>query len=151
MRTSSDYESGVITVPSGASCSDIADEMDRNTVGCVVVANDGVPAGIVTDRDLVCRVLAEGRDPEKVLASEIMSDDLVTGNPDDSIEELLEQMGRKGIRRIPLVEKGKVVSLFSLDDLISQISSHMFNFNQSMLHGLQESRRTSKARRRRES
>lgn len=152
MTRSGDYDSEVATVSSGANCVDIAEQMDRHTVGCVVVADAGVPRGIVTDRDLVCRVLAEGRDPEKVLACDVMSEDLVTCSRDDDIEAVLKKMGEKGIRRVPLVdEDGQLVSILSLDDLIRQISSYLFNYTQSMLHGLQESRRVSRGRRRRES
>ncbi len=150
MNRTIDYESDVTSVPSGADCIDIAEKMDRNTVGCVIVADEGVPRGIVTDRDLVCRVLAEGRDPEKVLASDVMSAQLVTGTRKDNIEDLLNLMREKGIRRIPLVEDGKLVSILSLDDLTRQISSYLFNYVQSMLHGLQESRRMTRGRRRRE-
>lgn len=148
MSRSRDYETEVVTVTEKTSCFDVADELDARTVGCVVVVDEGKPIGILTDRDLVCRVLAAGRDPETTTAGEVMTRELVTGSPEDNLEDLLQRMRTRGIRRVPLVEKGQLAGLISLDDLLTQLSSFLFNASQGVLGGLHESRRTAKYRRR---
>jgi CBS domain-containing protein len=148
MSHSRDYETEVVTVAPETSCFDVADLLDARTVGCVVVVDKGHAVGIVTDRDLVCRVIAADRDPEKTTAGDVMTRNLVTGSHDDNLEDLLQRMKKHSIRRVPLLENGKLVGLISLDDLLTQLSSFLFNASQGVLGGLHESRRTVRHRRR---
>ncbi|HEX8088921.1 MAG TPA: CBS domain-containing protein, partial [Blastocatellia bacterium] len=83
---------------------EVADKMDDDNVGVIPVVENGRLVGIVTDRDIVCRVLAEGRDTRSTPASEAMSEDLVTCTPDDSIHEAIRKMGEHQIRRIPVCD-----------------------------------------------
>jgi CBS domain-containing protein len=140
----------VASVPLTASCVDIADEMDVHSVGCVLVMDQGVLKGIVTDRDLNCRVVAAGLDPVKTTAQDVMTPDPVFATEKDEVEDLLRIMRDQGIRRVPLVEDGEVVGLMSLDDVVVQLSSWVFNVNQGMLGGLHAARRTRRNRRRTE-
>jgi len=144
------YECDAVTVTRDANCVEVADEMDANTVGCVVVVMEGAPVGIITDRDLVCRVVALDRDPEKTRADEIMTRDLVTTERKDDIEQLLKVMEDRKIRRVPIVADGMLVGIVSLDDVLVQISSYLFNANRGILGGLQEGRRVTRHRRRSE-
>ena len=150
MARSSNYESSVVTVSPEASCIEIADEMDAHGVGCVVVEGGGAPIGIVTDRDLVCRVLSPGLDAEKTTAKDIMSENLACAHRADDIEEILETMRKRGIRRIPLVAEGKTAGIVSLDDLLSQVSSYVYNLSCGVRAGLNESQRKTRTRRRQE-
>lgn len=144
------FESRVFTVAPETSCVDVADEMDAHSVGCVVVVEGGKPVGIITDRDLTCRVVAADRDPEKTKAAEVMSADLATATREHDMNEVLDLMRNRGIRRLPLVEEGEIVGLISLDDVIVKVASYLFNTNQGLLGGLQRSRRTVRNRRRTE-
>jgi signal-transduction protein with cAMP-binding, CBS, and nucleotidyltransferase domain len=148
MFSISSFESEAVTVPPSATCVEIADAMDLNTVGCVVVTEDDRPIGIITDRDLMCRLVAADRDPDKTIASDVMTPDVITASRNDESGKLLSLMAELGVRRLPLVQHGKLVGLVSIDDVLIDVSSHLFNANQGILGGLQESRRTARHRRR---
>jgi CBS domain-containing protein len=74
-------------------------------------------SGIVTDRDIVVRSLAEGRDPTTCRVSDVCSPDIVTLTPDDTIKRAVDLMKQKAIRRIPVVEDGRPVGIVSIGDL----------------------------------
>jgi CBS domain-containing protein len=89
---------------------------DRH-VGCVVVMRHGRAAGIVTDRDLVVRVVADGRDPSNAAVGEFVSYDPVTVQAHEGIETAVERMRAHGVRRLPVVEDGVPVGIVTADDL----------------------------------
>lgn len=91
---------------------------DRH-VGCLLVTRHGVPAGIVTDRDLVVRVVAEGRDPSQAQIGEFVTYDPITLSVHDGIETAVQRMRRHGVRRLPIVdEDGVAVGIVTADDLL---------------------------------
>jgi CBS domain-containing protein len=95
-----------------------ARRMRDRRVGCVVVTREGRPIGIVTDRDLAVRVVAEGRDPEKTLVSEIVTYDAAVLPPEAGIETALHVMRERGVRRLPIVdEDGRLIGIVTADDL----------------------------------
>jgi CBS domain-containing protein len=102
-----------------ANLREVASLMKEWQIGDVIVTDEaGKLFGIVTDRDLVVRVIAEGRDPQKVSAGEICSQsDLVTLDTDATIEDAVELMRDKAIRRIPVVKSGAPVGIVSIGDL----------------------------------
>lgn len=116
----------VVTVGRGASAHAIARRMQREAVGCVVVlADDGAPIGVVTDRDLLLRVIAPGRDASLTSAEGIMSRPLVTVEAGAPLEDAIECMASHGIRRVPVVHEGRVVSLLALDDLLARLGREL--------------------------
>jgi signal-transduction protein with cAMP-binding, CBS, and nucleotidyltransferase domain len=123
--------------------------MDLNSVGCVVVVDDaGGALGIVTDRDVACRVVAAGRDPEKTTASDVMSSDLVTAGGDEPLPRVIERMKERGVRRIVVVEdNGRAQAVVSLDDILESLCSSFWNLNEALRIELRESRRTTWRRR----
>jgi CBS domain-containing protein len=79
---------------------------------------DGEAAeGIVTDRDIVIRGVAEGADPDTTRLGQVVSAGLVSAAPDDPVERAVELMREKAVRRIPVLEGGKPVGVLSLGDL----------------------------------
>ena len=148
MSISRDYEVDVVRVAPEATCVDVADAMDAHTVGCVLVVMDDAPVGIITDRDLVCRVVAADRDPEKTTAAEVMSGNLVTGVLAADLSEQLGLMRDRSVRRLPLLDDGKLAGIVTLDDVVVQLSSYLFNANRGILGALHESHRTARRRRR---
>jgi len=86
-------------------------------VGAVLVKEGSVLRGIVTDRDLVVRALADGIDPEEITLAQTISADLVTLSPDDTIADAIGVLREQAIRRIPVVEDGAAVGILSLGDL----------------------------------
>ena len=89
---------------------------DGNIGDVVVVENDQV-RGILTDRDIVVRALAEGMDPSRTTVGEVCSKELTTLSPTDSIAQAVSIMRDKAIRRLPVVENGHPVGIVSLGDL----------------------------------
>lgn len=97
---------------------EVAEKMQDDGIGSIPVVDGGRLVGIVTDRDIVCRVIAEGRDTRTTLASEAMSDDVVTCGPDDSVHEAIRKMGEHQIRRIPVCDNtGRLRGIIAMADI----------------------------------
>lgn len=101
---------------SSASLADAARLMRDRDIGTVLVTADGALRGIVTDRDLVVRCLADAADPSTALGN-AFSGELVTAGPDDSVESAVEIMRSRALRRLPVVDGGRAVGIVSLGDL----------------------------------
>lgn|GEM_PF-389538 len=109
----------VCTVISEASIMEAAQLIVSRDVGDVFVVVDRKPVGIITDRDLVVRVMAVEADPETTLAWEVMTQPLVTVTDDEGVEGAVALMARHGIRRLPIVDDaGHVISVLTLDDIL---------------------------------
>lgn len=99
---------------------DIARKLAESDIGAApVCGKDGRLKGVVTDRDLVVRVLAEGKDPESVTAGELGEGDsnTVTIGADDDVDEAAATMQDKGVRRLPVIDGDKVIGMLSLADI----------------------------------
>jgi CBS domain-containing protein len=105
------------TVATDASLIDVAKEMQQANAGAMIVADEGQFKGIVTDRDIVVRAIAAGKDPSSCTAGDIATTDVQTLSPDASVDDAVSLMGERAIRRIPVVEDDKVVGIVSLGDL----------------------------------
>ena len=106
-----------ITVSAGSTVMEAAQRMRDADVGPVIVMDDNGVAGIVTDRDITVRTVADGRNPSDVRVEEICSRDLTTLSPDDSVEDAVRLMREKAVRRLPVVEGGQPVGIVSIGDL----------------------------------
>jgi CBS domain-containing protein len=91
--------------------------MARDDIGPVPVVEDGRLAGIVTDRDIVIRVVAEGRDPNTTTVGEIATKDIVTVSPDDDLEDALRLLAENQVRRLPAVEGDRLVGIVAQADI----------------------------------
>jgi CBS domain-containing protein len=91
--------------------------MANEDVGPVPIVEEGRLTGIVTDRDIVIRVVAEGRDPSSTTVGEIASRDLVTVSPDDDLDAALNQLAQNQVRRIPVVEGDRLVGIVAQADI----------------------------------
>jgi len=91
--------------------------MREKDIGPIIVMNDGGICGIVTDRDITIRAVADGKDPNSVKIGDICSQDLHTLSPKDKVDDAVQMMRREAIRRLPVVDKGKPVGIVSLGDL----------------------------------
>jgi CBS domain-containing protein len=105
------------TVDAGDSVVEAARQMRDGDFGSVLVLRDVRVDGIVTDRDIAVRAVAEGRDPESTPVSEISSTGVASVEPSQSIEEAVQTMREQDIRRLPVVENGQPVGILSLGDL----------------------------------
>lgn len=107
----------VISIQSDKTVADAAKAMKDNDIGDVVVMNGDGVYGILTDRDIVVRALANGSDPRKAKVGEIASHSLACISPDDTTDRAVELMREKAIRRLPVLKDGKLVGMVSLGDL----------------------------------
>ncbi len=89
---------------------------DRNIGDILVIDGDRI-SGMITDRDIVVRALAAGRDPNGTTIAEIVTRDLVTIAPDDPIDRAVELMRRHSIRRLPVCQDGRPIGVVSIGDL----------------------------------
>lgn len=105
-----------VTCPTDAQIADVARLMKERDIGNVIVLEGDTVAGIVTDRDIVVRAIAEGRDGQSTVG-DITTRDIVTLSPDDDVKKAVEVMRQQAVRRLPVVEKGRAVGIVSLGDL----------------------------------
>jgi CBS domain-containing protein len=97
----------------------VAERMRQRTVGCLVVVEGQRPIGIVTDRDLVVRALAEGKNAYTTPIEEVMTADPHTVSEDTAIEDALRLMRSGAFRRLPVVDReGKLAGILTLDDVL---------------------------------
>ncbi len=98
-----------------------ARQLAQYNIGALpVCGNDGRVLGVVTDRDLVTRCLAAERSPEKTKVREVMTGAVVSAQPDMDVGAAAHLMGRKQIRRLPVVEDGKLCGMVSLGDMANR-------------------------------
>jgi len=109
--------SGVVTASPETTLEEIATMMKAQDTGAIPILEDEDLLGIITDRDIVLRCIAEGEDPAEMTADDILSETLEIVDPESDVQEALEIMGRLQIRRLPVVENGKLVGMVSLGDL----------------------------------
>ena len=107
------------TVTLDATLTAAARLMAEKDIGDVIVVEPGTErvAGIVTDRDIAIRAVAEGRNPETTTVEEIFSRDLVAADPADSVRRVIDLMEDLKVRRLPVVEADRAVGIVSLGDL----------------------------------
>ncbi len=113
-----------IVLNHNASTQEAAQHMRDAGVGDVLVQEDGRLLGIVTDRDIVVRVIADGKSPELTTVGDCCSDELHTLEPSMDAEEAVDAMREFAIRRIPVVEQGQVVGIVSIGDLAIERDEH---------------------------
>ncbi|NBM18854.1 CBS domain-containing protein [Streptomyces sp. GC420] len=108
---------GVASVRPDASLVEAAQLMRAQDVGDVLVARDGVLLGVLTDRDITVRAVADGVDPLTVSARAVCTPDPVCVGPGDEVADAVTLMRRHAVRRLPVVEEGRAVGVVSLGDL----------------------------------
>jgi CBS domain-containing protein len=91
--------------------------MKKEDVGLAPIVEGDRLVGTLTDRDIVVRVVAEGKDPQTVTAREVASTDLVTIEPEQDLDEALRLMASNQVRRLPVVEEGRLVGVLAQADV----------------------------------
>jgi CBS domain-containing protein len=97
---------------------DVARQMKKEGAGFIPVVDDELLVGVITDRDIVINCIAEGHDPRGEAAEHLMTKKVTTIGPDDDIEEAGRTMARQEIRRLPVVENGRLVGVLSHGNLV---------------------------------
>ena len=114
----------VVTLPGSAPLADAARRMKEADIGDVIVMSDGQMCGLVTDRDIVVRAIAEGKDPQSTTLEEICTHEVATIGPDDSVEQAIQIIRDRAVRRVPVVEGGRPIGIVSIGDLAIERDEH---------------------------
>jgi CBS domain-containing protein len=111
----------VVTIDADKTVAEAAALMSENDIGDLIVMDDNTPVGIVTERDFVRRVLAEGKSTESKV-SEVMTRPLKVIDPDAPIKEAARRMVNKRIRRLPVIKDNKLVGIITATDFARHLS-----------------------------
>lgn len=110
--------SDVVTASPDTTLEEVATMMKEEDTGVIpVLDDDDQLVGVVTDRDIVVRCVAQGSNPSETTVEEAITEDLQTVEPDTDVREAARLMGEKQIRRLPVVENGEFVGMLSLGDI----------------------------------
>ena len=112
--------SPVITINEREPVTKVAKLMGRHDLGCIIVTGkDGKPLGIITERDLITRVLAKNRPRYKLAAKDVMTAPLVTIDPDETLSEAARRMSRLNVRRLGVIYRGELIGVISSKDILA--------------------------------
>ncbi|MEA3487955.1 MAG: CBS domain-containing protein [Euryarchaeota archaeon] len=107
-----------ITEDEDASVGVILKHMQLSRICGVVITKEGKPEGIVVDYDIAEKVMMKDKNPDEIKAKEIMSSPLITIDADASVEEACGLLAREGIRRVPVIENGKLAGIVSIRNVL---------------------------------
>jgi CBS domain-containing protein len=107
----------VITIDENATVKEAAEIMNKFEIGCLIAVKKGKAVGIITERDLLKRVIAETLDANKTKVNEVMSSPLVVVEPSTDLEEAVKLMFQMKIKKLPVVQDKHLVGLVSLTDI----------------------------------
>jgi len=131
------FERKVVVAHPSEDAATAAQRMRTHRVGCLVVEDSGQPVGIVTDRDLVLRVMAEGRDPSRTTVREVMTQTPATIARTADIDAALRRMREAGARRLPIVDdKGKITGIVTSFDLIGLLAFELSELGKGLEEGV---------------
>jgi CBS domain-containing protein len=109
--------SEVITIDENATVKEAAEIMDKNEISCLIALRKGRAIGIITERDLLKRIIVEAKNPEKTKVGKVMSSPLEVVAVGTDLEKALRLMFRKKIKKLPVVNKDSLLGLVSLTDV----------------------------------
>jgi len=107
----------VVTVSADATVKEAVSIMNKQEIGCLIVIRREKAVGIVTERDMLARVLAKSCSPERTRVSEVMSAPLIVADPKMDLEEAARLMFKMKVKKLPVVSNGKLIGLITLTDL----------------------------------
>jgi CBS domain-containing protein len=107
----------VITLQTDASAYDAVKLMNRNRIGCLVALDNGKIVGILTERDLLERVLEKCENPKETRVSEIMTRQVIVGKPDMQLVEATRLMFENKVKKLPIVERNRLAGIVTLTDI----------------------------------
>jgi CBS domain-containing protein len=107
----------VITIDEEMTIKEAADVMNKFEIGCLIAVGKGKAAGILTERDLLKRIVAEGKDAAKIHVKDVMTSPLVVAEPKMDLAEAVKLMFQMQIKKLPVVEGTRLVGLVSLTDI----------------------------------
>jgi CBS domain-containing protein len=106
-----------VTIDTGTPISEAGKLMRDNDTGALIVTENGSVHGIVTDRDIVVRAIADGQDPTSCLVGQVCTANPTTVTPDQSVDDAVRIVREQDVRRVPVVQDGNPVGILSIGDL----------------------------------
>lgn len=129
---------GAYSSPPGISVFKALELMAKNNIGALVVADGEKYLGIMTERDYARKVILEGRHSSETMVDEIMSTDLPTVKPDDTMERCMQLMAENNIRYLPIFEGERFAGVISISDVVSETirqQKETINHLKDYIHG----------------
>ena len=113
-----------VTVDAATTIHEAAKLMRDRDIGSLIVCQDGTVSGIVTDRDITLRAVADGKDPTSCTVGQVATTGTATINSDQSVDAAIALVREQNVRRLPVVEDGRPVGVVSLGDLAIERDGH---------------------------
>jgi CBS domain-containing protein len=118
---------GITTVESNKTAASAAKKMADLGIGCLLVTRNGNVIGIITERDLIKKVLAKSLDPKEVSVENIMSQPLITVEPSTELGDVSKLMSEKGIKKLPVMDRGAPVGILTTTDIANYLANvHLY-------------------------
>jgi len=114
------------------SVKEVAATMNKFNIGSIIVVQGKRPVGIITERDILRRVVEPCLAPEVLSAKQVMTSPIVTINETSSLDEAAELMAKKNIKKLPVMNKGKLVGILTFTDIVAKMPS-MLNILEELL------------------
>lgn len=96
----------------------VVKQMSERNIGAIAILDGGKLAGIFSERDVLSRIVAEGRNPDDTIVNSVMTKDLFVADPHDDVHDALQKMQDCKCRHLPVVESGSLVGMISIRDLL---------------------------------
>jgi len=109
----------VVSIDSNASVKDAASKMTQHRIGCLIVTEKGRPVGMITETDMLSRVLAPAKNPESTKIKTVMSKPLICGSPDMDFIEATKLMVNRAIKKLPITHGEQLVGILTITDAIA--------------------------------
>jgi len=133
----------VITIDAELSVMKAVKVMNEHEIGCLVVTRRGKAVGILTERDLLKRVIFKSKNPTRTKVREIMTKPLIAGHPDMDLEDATRLMFEKKIKKLPVVDHGKLLGLITLTD-VARFQPQMIKILKKLSNSVSAPRRMEK-------
>lgn len=112
----------IVSIPPDSNVKEAAALMNKHNIGAIPVVEGANIRGILTDRDIVLRCVAEGRDANSMKVSDVCSGGAISVKPNQTVHDAMHLMASEQVRRLPVVEEGKIVGMLSLADIARERS-----------------------------
>ncbi len=123
----------VISIAPSQTIQEACQMLRQHNIGCLVVADQGTLAGILTDRDIALRVTGEGKDPQRTTVQEVMTPNPVSIAMGQSLHDVTALMRAHRVRRVPIVDGAyKVLGIITLDDLIALFGEELSDLGKTV-------------------
>lgn len=107
----------VVTITKDETILDACDKYSQHRVGCLIVADEDNPVGIITERDIIEKIIRRGRDPKSTTVKEIMTSNLKMVHASAKVEEAAKTMKKYNIKKLPVILNNKIVGIVTITDL----------------------------------